>query len=68
LWTISKKDFGGSAYYDDGCQVVDSFDELSSAIQSIASLAPAKPGSFAELMPNRVGDKLSILYSKLLLD
>ena len=68
LWTISKKDFGGSAHYDDGCLVVDSFDELSSAIHSIAFLAPAKLGTFTELMPNRIGEKLSSLYSKLLLD
>jgi hypothetical protein len=66
LWTISKKDFGGSAHYDDGCLVVDSCDDLSSAIQSIASLAPATQGIFTDLTPDRVGEKLSILYSKLL--
>jgi glycosyltransferase involved in cell wall biosynthesis len=66
LWTISKKDFGGSSHYDDGCLVVDSYDDLSSAIHSIASLAPATQGTFTNLTPNRVGEKLSILYSKLL--
>ena len=68
LWTISKKDFGGSAHYDDGCLVVDSCDDLSSAIQSIASLAPATQGNFTDLTPDRVGEKLSTLHSKLLFE
>ena len=68
LWTISKKDFGGSTHYDNGCLVVDSHDDLSSAINSIASLAPVKPGTFTELTPDCVGEKLSTLYSKLLFD
>ena len=68
LWAISKQDFGGSGYYDDGCLVVDSYDDLATAIQSIPSLAPATTGIFTDLTPSSVGEKLSTLYSKLLLD
>ena len=68
LWAISKQDFGGSTYYDDGCLVVDSQEDLSKVIQNISSLAPTVPGIFTDLAPSSVGEKLSTLYSKLLLD
>ena len=68
LWAISKQNFGGSTYYDDGCLVVDSHEDLSKVIQNISSLAPAAPGIFTDLAPSSVGEKLSTLYSKLILD
>ena len=48
--------------------MVDSYDDLSSAIQSIASSAPATQGDFSDLTPDRVGEKLSTLHSKLLFE
>ena len=66
LWTISKKDFGGSAHYDDGCIVINSLEDLRNILLELPTLPPAGSRDFEELSSNRIGRKLSTLYSKLL--
>lgn len=66
LWAIAKNSFGGAPFFDEKCITVESIEDLKNALLAIPTLAPAQLGNFEELSPNRIGRKLSTIYSKLL--
>ncbi|MAD31661.1 MAG: hypothetical protein CL854_05515 [Cryomorphaceae bacterium] len=66
LWAIAKHSFGGAPFYDKKCITVESVEDLKNVLLELPTLPPAGSGNFEELSPNRIGRKLSTLYSKLL--
>ncbi len=66
LWAITKRNFGGAPYFDEGCLMVESTHDLKTTLMKLADLPQPKAANFEKLDSKSIANELSSLYSKLI--